>query len=270
MLLAVVVSEVLAVTQPALASPGAVTWTKRYNGPGNSVDSAEALAVSPDGSRVFVAGYSTGSATSYDYATIGYDASTGARLWAARYNGPGTSYDSAAALAVSPDGTAVFVTGGSTGSAGDDDYATFAYDSSTGATLWAARYNGPGKSNDNATDVEVSPDGSKVFVTGGSFGSTGGYDYATIAYDASTGARMWIARYKGPANDYDVAGGLGVSPDGSSVFVTGYSLGSGDPSAYATVAYDSSTGTKLWIRRYNGPANSESWAFSLGVSSDGT
>jgi len=41
------------------------------NGPGNSTDSAHVLALDSQG-NVYVTGYSTGSATGYDYATIRY------------------------------------------------------------------------------------------------------------------------------------------------------------------------------------------------------
>ncbi len=58
----------------------------------------------------------------------------------------------------------------------------------------------------------MSPDGSEVFVTGFSFGSTSGGDYATLAYDASTGAELWAKRYSGPGNDYDLAYRLGGEP----------------------------------------------------------
>jgi hypothetical protein len=47
------------------------SWAARYNGPANSYDYAY-LAVSPDGTRVFVTGYSSGTGTSYDYATVAY------------------------------------------------------------------------------------------------------------------------------------------------------------------------------------------------------
>jgi hypothetical protein len=84
----------------------------------------------------------------------------------------------------------------------------------------------------------VSPDGSQVFVTGYSTRSTIGiYDYATVVYDASTGAQLWAKRYNGPANGSDIANDLGVSPDGSGVFVTGRSPGSTSGLDYATVAY---------------------------------
>jgi hypothetical protein len=76
---------------------------------------------------VFVTGSSTDSAGFFDYETLAYNASTGARLWAKRYNGPANGDDLASALAASPDGTKVFVTGRSTGSAGFFDYETLAY-----------------------------------------------------------------------------------------------------------------------------------------------
>ncbi len=149
----------------------------------------------------------------------------GSRLWLKLYNGPANGSDAATAVGVSPDGSRVFVAGASTGSTSGNDYATVAYDASTGAQLWAKRYNGTGNSTDDAVDLRVSPDGSKVFVTGVSPGSTSDGDYATVAYDASTGAQMWTKRYNGPGNAYDEAHALGVSPNGSVVFVTGYSRG---------------------------------------------
>src|SRR5438094_4654688 len=76
-------------------------------------------------------------------------------------------------------------TGGRPGGAPGFDYATVAYEASTGVKLWAKRYNGPGNGDDQAYSVAVSPDGSRVFVTGGSDGgSTTKFDYATVAYEA--------------------------------------------------------------------------------------
>jgi WD40 repeat protein len=184
---------------------------------------------------VFVTGESVGATSNHDYATVAYDASTGAKLWVSRYNGLGNSSDFATALAVSPDGTDVFVTGYSDVSIGNYDYATVAYDASSGARLWSRSYTRPG--NDVANALGVSPDGSEVFVTGGSEGSTTYADYATVAYDASTGAKLWSKRYAHVGND--IATALGVSPDGSQVFVTGQSDGSTSGVDQATVAYGS-------------------------------
>jgi PQQ-like domain len=254
------------------AATGAKLWVKLYSGAGHSYDQATVLGVSPDGSKVFVTGYSFGSTSGYDYATVAYDASTGTKLWVMRYNGTGNNYDVAAALRVSPDGSEVFVTGHSLGSTSGDDYATIAYKASTGAKLWAKRYNGPGNGDDAAGALGVSPDGSKLFVSGGSTGSTSGYDDATIAYNASTGSQLWLKRYNGTGNNDDVATAVGMSPDGSTLFVTGVSVvsGGGDPYDYATVNYDASTGAKLWVKFYNGPGNAYDAASALEVSPDGS
>jgi PQQ-like domain len=250
------------------ATSGARLWVSRYDGPGNSVDAATALGVSPDGSKVFVTGYSPGSGSGQDYATVAYDATSGAQLWLTRYNGPANSDDDASGLGVSPDGSKLFVTGGSAGSGSGFDYATVAYDAASGAPLWVSRYDGPAKNFDSAAALETSPDGSKVFVTGQSTGSGGGYDYATVAYDATSGARLWVSRYNGPGNSVDAASALAVSSDGSKLFVIGSSgLGYTD---YATVAYDAASGSRLWVRRYNGSAGADDYPTGLGVSPDGS
>ena len=87
---------------------------------------------------------------------------------------------------MSPDASEVFVTGFSSGADPDFpfDYTTLAYDTSAGHDLWRSRYNGPGRHSDLAYDLAVSPDGTKVFVTGSSDGIDSGSDYATIAYGA--------------------------------------------------------------------------------------
>src|SRR5438128_8634571 len=215
---------VMAITPSAwAASAGTQIWAKRYDGPASAFDVAGSLAVSPNGSTVFVTGYSKGgSTTGYDYATVAYSASTGAKLWAARFNGPASLDDYATSLAVSPDSSRVFVTGYSKGGRKTGfDYATVAYSASTGAAVWTKRYNGPASGDDISSSLAVSPNGSAVFVTGHSGGGATGNDYATVAYSASTGTELWTKRYDGPASGDDKATSLAVSPNGSTVLVTG-------------------------------------------------
>src|SRR5207244_1749210 len=105
---------------------------------------------------------------------------------------------------------------------------------------------------------------SKVFVTGSSSGSEM-FDnhYATVAYDAASGARLWSARY--PAHDGPGATALAVSADGSRVFVTGTAgifNGRFCDCSFATIAYDASTGARLWLN-YSG---SSTYAEALAVS----
>ena len=141
------------------------------------------------------------------------------------------------ALGVSPDGSRVFVTGFSHGSGSGRDYATVAYGAATGTQRWIRRYNGRPNDNDSAEALRVSPDGSRVFVTGFSFSFVSNYDYLTVAYNAATGQRSWVKRENGPAFGDDQASALDVSPDGSRLFVTGRSDGLTGPKDYETVAY---------------------------------
>jgi WD40 repeat protein len=240
-------------------------WVSRFNGPKNRSDAAYDLGLSPDGSRVFVTGYTND--TAQDFATIAYDAATGDELWHAMYDGPANGDDVAKALGVSPDGSAVYVAGYVDGP--DENYGIVAYDPANGNLLWDARYNGGGDSYDAAYALGVSPDGSTVFVTGLSYGRGLNGDFVTIAFDASTGARRWIKRYDGSAHDFDSGRDLVVSPDGSTVFVTGSTNGYEASADYAAIAYDTATGALRWIARYDGHG-AEDTPSAIGVSPDGS
>jgi hypothetical protein len=228
---------------------------KRYNGPGTSIDTAYAIAVSPDGKTVIVTGGNGGVMTDTDYVTIAYNAATGARIWLKRYDGPVGLDDSGIALAVNRAGTAVFVTGTSDSAHTEYDIATIAYRVSNGAQLWLKRYNGPGNRDDTGLSVAVSPSGTSVFVTGRSVGATSGKDYVTIAYNAATGATQWVKRYNGAASGVDEADSLAVNPAGTTVYVTGHSGGRTSGGDCTTIAYNAATGAQRWVKRYNGAAN---------------
>lgn len=258
-----------AAAAPSAAAPGTQLWVRTYNGPANGDDIASSAAVSPSGGTVYVTGASyDGTATGYDYRTVAYSAATGARLWTATYNGPGNSSDRAYAVAVSPDGAAVFVTGASAGAHSGFDYATVAYRAATGARLWVHRYNGPGNSDDEVRAVAVSPGSHTVYVTGWSRG-TSVFGYATVAYSASNGAQLWVKRYNSPAGGDSHAYSLAVGPGGGTVYVTGNSAAANSAYDYVTVAYNAATGAQHWVRRYNGPGNGTDIPGSLAVSPDG-
>jgi WD40 repeat protein len=242
----------------------------RYNGPANRSDYAAAVAASGDGSKVVVTGSSARISLDLDWATVAYDAKTGAQLWSQRYNGPGNGTDQPTALGSSPDGTKVFVTGHSGGAGTGFDYATVSYDGATGAPLWASRYDGPAHDSDEANSLAVSPDGTRVFVTGYNTGTTTGQDYATVSYDSATGSQQWVARHNG-LNDWpDVAESIAAGPDGSTVYVTGGTQREMGRLAYATVAYAAASGSELWRRRLEGPGGRSDYAFSIAVSPDGS
>jgi hypothetical protein len=241
----------------AFAQSVDTAWVRRYNGPGNGYDRARAIAVDRSG-NVYVTGYSDGSGTSFDYATVKYDPS-GNELWVRRYNGPGNDTDYANAIAVDGSGN-VYVTGYSYGSGTSYDYATVKY-YLNGDTAWVRRYNGPGNGWDFAFAIAVDGSGN-VYVTGWS-GSSGTFnDYATVKYYPN-GDTAWVRRYNGPGNDWDDATAIAV--DGSNnVYVTGFSGGSGTRDDYATIKYYSN-GDTAWVRRYNGPRNGWDWAYAIAV-----
>ena len=191
-------------------------WVARYNGDANDDDQACALAVDSLG-NVYVTGYSNGSGTGNDYATIKYSPD-GNQLWVARYNGPpGNDDDGAYALVVDNNSGNVYVTGYSTGNGTCNDYATIKYNPD-GNQLWVARYNGPGNGSDTASALAVDSSGN-VYVTGYSDGSGTGDDYATIKYSPD-GNQLWVERYNGPGNNSDSASDLAVDNSGN-VYVTG-------------------------------------------------
>jgi len=227
-------------------------WASHLKLPGSRNDLAEALGVSPDGASVFVTGVA-----SREYGTVAYDTTTGTQRWVMFYSGPfGSGYSVASALAVSPDGTKVFVTGHIQTSDTDTEYATIAYDAATGAELWVARYAGTGGGVNGGTAIAASPDDTTVYVTGYS-GGEHVTRYATLAYDAGTGDQRWVTR--GQAGGLNTPTAMAVSPDGSQVVVTGWGSG------YETVSYQAATGTQQWVASdWHG-----SYPYALAMTPDG-
>jgi WD40 repeat protein len=255
------------------ATTGAQLWLKRYNGPGSHGGEGQSVVVGPSGKTIYVTGYVFVSALSpgTEFATVAYNAVTGAQLWVKFYSGGEVGADDEPyAMAVSPSGTTVFVTGQTYGSdSGSPYYVTVAYNAATGAQRWAKTYEGAGNigyTAEAAASVTVSPSGTTVFVTGQ--GATSSQpDYATIAYNATTGAQLWVARYEYPASSVGTATSVAVSPSGKSVFVTGYYEAAAS-AGYATIAYNATNGKQLWAKRYS-PAGGSDAAYSAAVSPSG-
>jgi hypothetical protein len=178
--------------------------------------------------------------------------------WAARYNGPGNDYDGAVAIVLDSSGN-VYVTGESVSSPTGADYLTIKYNSS-GQEEWVALYDGG--LGDAATAMAVDSSGN-VYVTGQSWSAkTSEYDYATVKYNAD-GQEQRVARYDGPANDYDYPTGIAVDNSGN-VYVTGESTGLEGDWDCTTVKYNSG-GQQEWVVRYNGPANGDDWGSAIAL-----
>src|SRR5204862_5844447 len=79
---------------------------------------------------------------------------------------------------------------------GQVDYVTIASDATNGTQQWVSIYNGLGAGGIiSLNDLVVSPDGKQVYVTGESdCARQYEIDYTTVAYDASSGAQLWVSR----------------------------------------------------------------------------
>lgn len=255
------------------AATGAELWEQTWDGLPDGTDVGKAIAVAPNGRTVVIGGVTTTSARSLDYVTVAYDVRRGREMWsrtAAGIRPDGT--DSLNAMAMSPEGDLVYVTGASAGAAQfDADYVTIAYQIRNGKVAWTARFDGIGEQrSDRANAIAVAPDGSRVYVTGDSWGTrteaSSQYDYATVAYDASTGQQQWVGRWGEPG--FNAA--IGVVAAADRVVVTGQARGhtADDVRDYGTVAYDPVTGDQIWEARY-APPRSDEIALDLAMSPDG-
>ena len=141
--------------------------------------------LSPDGSKLFITASLFRTDGTQEFNTLGYDAATGIRLWSVTYAGPPKRNAIPEAIAISPDGSAVFVTG-FVDTLSAVQYATVGYATATGAQLWQARLTGLPGALTIPVSVIVSPDSSTVFVSGGSSQDTvsGPSEYLTVAYSA--------------------------------------------------------------------------------------
>jgi hypothetical protein len=216
------------------AAPARQVWASTLRG-----GAADAEALSPDGTRLFVLGYMGPWVKSE---TVAYSTATGAQLWATTYP-PRNSGGPDESIAVSPDGAQVYVT----------DYSirqgnvTIAYAARTGRQLWVSRYNQKGA---GLSGLAVSPDGTTVHEAGtGSVSGRGSY-IGVIAYDAATGRQRWLRYYTRVKGAGAALWAVAVSPDGSTVYVAGQA-GALLPSSYSllVLAYRA-TGTLKWATRY--------------------
>jgi outer membrane protein assembly factor BamB len=249
------------------ATPGTQLWVKRYQGSSDNEATATSVALSPNGGMAFVTGGTLQGSTE-DWTTIAYNTATGAQLWVKNFAtpvSPAAPASSAEAIAISPNGEDVYVTGRALIGGNTEYFATIAYNATTGAQLWLKRYNPDIDSPSVGTSVVVSPNGKDVYVTGHSAGT-----YATIAYNAVTGAQLWAKRAAGYGSNASSV----VSPNGKEVLVSeGRTSGSSNDGYYVTSSYNATTGALLWTKSYTGKegpkGGSSGAAHAIAISKNG-
>lgn len=216
--------------------------------------------------QIAVAGgmaYAVGTDTRGRFTVEAYDTAHGTVRWVGH---PPTDLPTRGiAVAVSPDGKAVYATGTlslrpNLNSNPFTYFLTMRFEAKTGRPLWSALYKGVGANDSAVTAITLSPRGDRVYVTGWSARLCScqvlPHDWATLGYDARTGRQQWVARYAGVAGGRNEAVGLAVSPRGDRVYVTGASEHPTQNTAavfdVATIAYSASRGTLRWSKRTPG------------------
>lgn len=137
---------------------GCPLWQHAFE-PG--VDIATRMLSVPSLNRVFLVGYANGA--SRDAAAWALDATTGEQVWRATWDRAGyTEY--AGALALSPDGATLAITGAAQWGS-SYDVLVLVLDAATGAQRWNATWHG-GYASDVGAAVAFSHDGSQLHVAG--------------------------------------------------------------------------------------------------------
>ncbi len=260
----------LYLTNAYSAASGKLLWSKPYVGLGGQSNAATRVAISPDSRTAYVTGLITipgpFQRPPANITTIAYNTANGKVRWASRFNGE-SGANIPTAMTLSARGDQLFVTGQSqyrdVSPSPVYQFVTLAYSTRNGAQRWERYYNGYQDGNNLPTGIAVDHRGSRVFITGmaqyaGSIGAPI-YRYQTIGYDVRSGRTVWSHAFVGTSGKSDVPYALGVSPDGTRVYVTGSSTqpdriqGQAQPvdGVATTIAYDGATGRQRWIVNAN-------------------
>jgi len=104
---------------------GSTLWSATYEGPQGWYDVANSVTIAPNGD-ILVTGFSDGTGTYWDVATLAYDPVIGKQIWVQRWDGMDNSTDEGRSLAVS-DALVLFVSGYTYGSTSGMDQLVLAY-----------------------------------------------------------------------------------------------------------------------------------------------
>jgi uncharacterized delta-60 repeat protein len=140
---------------------GEKIWEKRYNGPANDGDHANAMIID-DGENAYITGWSVGYNTNTDFATVKYSPD-GIRQWVERWDDPSGSFEGANAIAVDKQAN-VYVTGYSKSEGTRNDLTTVKYNSD-GIQLWASQFDSDNPASDSGMFI-VGDDNGSVYVLG--------------------------------------------------------------------------------------------------------
>jgi len=246
----------------SLDTSGTERWVYTYNGSENGDDEAYSIVYGSDG-NLYVAGYSEGSGTSFDFTIISLT-NTGTERWVYTYNGPGSDWDWANTIVYGVDGN-LYIAGYTNVSDPFWDFTVISL-TNAGDERWVYSYNGSANDEDGANSIVYGAD-ENLYAAGYSIESATFHDF-TIVSLTNAGIERWIYQYNGPANDWEEAFSIVYGSDGN-LYAAGYSVGSGTSDDFVIISV-TNAGTERWIYRYNGPGNNADGASSVVYGLDGT
>jgi len=203
---------------------GKLTWSQELTSPsegGTAPGLADPrdVAVAPDGSNVYVTGFSS-------IVTFRSNATSGKLKWVADLADPSAGGSTRgladpAGVVVDPSGANVYVAG-----THDDDIDVFTRNPTSGRLRWeqelldVPRGGSPGLKE--AHGLDVSADGTSLYATGAAADSV-----VTFRRDQATGLLTWMEEDVDPSSGgstegLDGAASVALSPDGTSVYATGH------------------------------------------------
>jgi Secretion system C-terminal sorting domain/Beta-propeller repeat len=233
-------------------------WPCVYSGPLSSVNDEARFLQVDNSANVYVTGRGNLGGLA-DILTLKIS-SGGTVLWAKKYFGNANNEDGGIELVLDNTQTNLYV-GGYTFGGGVQNYVTLKYLASTGDSVAAAFYDGTLNNIDIMTAMAID-NSNNVYVTGYSFATGTGFDYATVKYNSSL-VQQWVRRTTNSGSDFPHA--ITVDAPGN-IYVTGSSVGTGTGYDYLTIAYRSD-GTLFWEKRENGSASGNDYASGV-VTSD--
>jgi hypothetical protein len=215
---------------------GNFEWDASYNGPGDSNDNVQAIAVDVDG-NVTVTGRSSRSSgcCNYDMTTVSFAPDSSTR-WVHVVNGTADFADAGRDL-ITDASNNVYVTG-YTSTQTFYDATTVKIDSS-GNELWRDVVNGPSDGFDVGIAIAAGPSGTTL-VAGYTDEPAGQPNFLLLAYDGA-GNVVWSDSYDGPAAGSDIASDV-TNAGGGRVVVTGGSDGPDGLEDVITVMFDTGLG----------------------------
>ncbi|MFH1100959.1 MAG: SBBP repeat-containing protein [Methanobacteriota archaeon] len=237
-------------------------WVTRYNGDGNNLDQATAIALDNQG-NTYVTGFSRGppgeeQLGNYDIVTIKYN-KTGAQQWVRRWDNPIYHLDDfASAIAVDTNGN-VYITGKSLIGTAEYTIVILKYNSQ-GIQQWEDFYYG-GISQVLDYPEKIVLDGNgNVYVSGSVRAENNQFNVCVLKYTGS-GEQLWVRCYDGEAHSNDTAQNIAVK--NNEIVVVGETATFDIYTDYLIIKYNTD-GDLIWVDTYD-EAGTNDAAYAIAI-----